>query len=101
MDLRPESSNNYNLGIAYEMVAGENHRLNFDASLNYRNAKDFIRPKLNPNETKQIMGNLADVTNLGIDGEIRYSYKNSLQQVLILPIKTSETIRNMKMAIPL
>lgn len=75
MDLRPESSNNYNLGIAYEMVAGENHRLNFDASLNYRNAKDFIRPKLNPNETKQIMGNLADVTNLGIDGEIRYSYK--------------------------
>ncbi|QJB33057.1 TonB-dependent receptor [Chitinophaga oryzae] len=75
VNLKPESSNNYNLGISYQMQFRKDHRLSFDGNLLYRDAKDFIRPMLNPNQTKQTNGNLADVTNLGVDGEVRYSYK--------------------------
>ncbi|WP_212006056.1 TonB-dependent receptor [Chitinophaga sp. HK235] len=75
VDLKPESSDNFNLGISYQTHIQEVHRFSFDGNVLYRNAKDFIRPMLNPNQTKQTNGNLADVTNLGFDGEIRYSYK--------------------------
>ncbi len=30
---------------------------------------------LNPNQTKQTNGNLAAVTNMGLDGEVRYSFR--------------------------
>ncbi len=53
----------------------QDHRFSFDANFLYRDAKDFIRPMLNPNQTKQINGNLAAVTNMGVDGEVRYSFK--------------------------
>jgi len=75
IDLDPEHSHNYNLGLSYQTHINKIHRLNFDGSVLYRNAKDFIRPSLNNNQTKQVMGNLADVTNMGVEGEIRYSFK--------------------------
>lgn len=75
ISLRPESSDNYNLGFSYQTSFRKVHALSFDVNLLYRNAVDFIRPLLNQNQTKQTNGNLASVTNAGIDGEIRYSYK--------------------------
>ncbi|WP_130856985.1 TonB-dependent receptor [Olivibacter jilunii] len=76
IDLKPEKSDNFNVGFSYQTHINQVHRFSFDGNLLYRNAKDFIRPRLNPNETKQLLGNLADVTNLGVDGEVRYSFKN-------------------------
>ena len=73
--LDPEHSHNYNLGLSYQTQISNVHRFSFDGSVLYRNAKDFIRPSLNNNQTKQVMGNLADVTNMGVEGEIRYSFK--------------------------
>ncbi|WP_025761397.1 TonB-dependent receptor [Dyadobacter tibetensis] len=78
IELDPESSNNYNLGLAYHRRVGLHHRLSLDANVLYRDAKDFIRPKLNANQTKQVMDNLANVTNFGFDTEIRYHYKRIL-----------------------
>lgn len=75
MDLQPEHSHNYNFGLSYQTQINKIHRLNFDGGVLYRNAKDFIRPSLNNNQTRQVMGNLADVTNLGFEGEIRYSFR--------------------------
>jgi outer membrane receptor protein involved in Fe transport len=74
-DLKPESSNNFNFGANYQMSIKTDHRLLFDVNFIYRDASDFIRPMLNPNQTKQTNGNLAKVTNMGVDGEVRYSYK--------------------------
>ncbi|MGO4290691.1 TonB-dependent receptor [Chitinophaga sp. RAB17] len=74
-DLKPESSNNFNFGINYQLNIKDDHRFLFDANFLYRDASDFIRPMLNPNQTKQTNGNLAKVTNMGIDGEVRYSFK--------------------------
>lgn len=75
IDLDPESSDNYNLGFSYQAQLNKIHRFSVDANILYRNAKGFIRPKLNANQTKQVMDNLADVTNFGVDGEVRYSFK--------------------------
>lgn len=75
IDLDPETSNNFNLGISYNTSVNKIHHLNFSGNLLYRDAKDFIRARLNNNQTKQVMDNLFNVTNAGVDGEIRYSFK--------------------------
>lgn len=73
--LKPEQSSNYNLGFSYQAQLNKIHRFSFDGNLMYRDAKDFIRPSLNNNQTKQVMDNLADVTNIGFESEVRYSFK--------------------------
>lgn len=73
--LRPESSDNINLGLSYQTSFNKVHALTFDVNLLYRNAVDFIRPELNLNQTLQTNTNQGSVKNAGIDGEIRYSYK--------------------------
>lgn len=73
--LKPESSDNINLGVSYQTHIRNIHRFSLDANFLYRRAVDFIRPNLNPNQTKQVLGNLANVNNAGVDGEIRYSFK--------------------------
>ncbi|MDQ0965707.1 outer membrane cobalamin receptor [Flavobacterium sp. W4I14] len=73
--LKPEQSSNYNLGFSYQAQLNKIHRFSFDGNLMYRDAKDFIRPSLNANQTKQVMGNVANVTNFGFESEVRYSFK--------------------------
>ncbi|MHA4739826.1 TonB-dependent receptor [Dyadobacter sp. MSC1_007] len=75
INLNPETSNNYNLGFSYQGNINRIHRFSVDANVLYRDAQGFIRPKLNANQTKQVMDNLADVTNFGVDGEVRYSFR--------------------------
>lgn len=78
LELKPESSNNYNLGISYLFRVKDDHRFSVDAGWLYRDAHDFIRQRLQANQTMYVMENLAAVTNMGIDGEVRYSYRNLL-----------------------
>lgn len=78
IDLDSETSYNYNLGFRYLTNLTKAHRLTFAGNVLYRDAQGFIRPRLNQNQAKQVMDNLADVTNLGFDGELRYSYKQLL-----------------------
>jgi len=73
--LRPESSDNINLGFSYQTNFSKIHAFTFDVNLLYRNAVDFIRPELNLNQTMTTNTNQGSVRNKGIDGEIRYSYK--------------------------
>tara|TARA_B100001750_G_scaffold231123_1_gene228292 strand:- start:72746 stop:75049 length:2304 start_codon:yes stop_codon:yes gene_type:complete len=78
IDLKPEHSNNYNLGSSLWVRLNENNQFNLNASGFYRDAKDFIRPRLNNNQVMLVMDNLGSVTSLGVEGEIRYQHKNSL-----------------------
>lgn len=75
INLDPETSYNYNLGFSYQTHLRKNHRFSVDGNFLYRDAQGFIRPRLNANQTKQVMDNLADVTNAGVDGEVRYSFR--------------------------
>ncbi|QNF32226.1 TonB-dependent receptor [Adhaeribacter swui] len=91
IDLDPETSHNFNLGLSYNTTFNKIHQLNFSGNVMYRDARDFIRARLNNNQTMQVMENLFDVTNAGVDGEIRYSYKGFLNAGLNL---TYQNLRN-------
>ncbi|MCG7502617.1 TonB-dependent receptor [Tenacibaculum sp. Mcav3-52] len=91
LSLKPESSNNYNLGVSLWKHTSSNHSFNFNANGFYRDAKDFIRPTLNKNQSRQVMDNLASVTNLGVEAEARYNFNN---QVSLGANITYQNLRN-------
>ncbi|WP_245547677.1 TonB-dependent receptor [Galbibacter orientalis] len=72
IDLKPEHSYNYNLGASYWLALHNEHQINFNLNGFYRDASDFIRPRLNNNQTMQVMDNLGSVINLGVEAEVRY-----------------------------
>ncbi|WPP49741.1 TonB-dependent receptor [Catalinimonas niigatensis] len=76
--LDPETSNNFNLGASFQTSINKAHQFSFSSNILYRDAEDFIRARLNNNQTMQVMDNLFNVTNAGVDGEIRYSYRRLL-----------------------
>ncbi|OXA90493.1 TonB-dependent receptor [Flavobacterium hercynium] len=92
LDLRPETSNNFNLGFSYQTSFNKVNALTFDMNVLYRDATDFIRPTLNNNQTMTTNVNQGRVTNHGIDGEIRYSYRNKFTAGINA---TYQNIRNM------
>ncbi|UVD78788.1 MULTISPECIES: TonB-dependent receptor [Myroides] len=75
--LNPEVSNNYNLGVNYSPQLGKNHLISIDLNGFFRDSEDFIRPELSTHKTHQTYGNLASSQNTGIEGEIRYYFKNN------------------------
>lgn len=76
--LKPESSYNYNLGLMYIKSWSAFQRLEVDGNLLYRDAKDFIRPRLNNNQAMQVMDNLFNVTNAGLELDLRYFHNENL-----------------------
>ncbi|QDH81346.1 TonB-dependent receptor [Echinicola soli] len=77
VSLKPESSHNYNLGISYNKIWTPDQRLEVDANLLYRDARDFIRARLNTNQSMQVMDNLFNVTNAGFEMDVRYFHNRN------------------------
>lgn len=91
-ELRPESSDNLNIGLSYQTQLVDNHQFLLSGNFIYRNAKDFIRARLNNNQTMLVMENIGNVRNTGADAEVRYSYKKGFTAGINL---TYQDIRNM------
>lgn len=77
-NLKPEKSNNVNLGLQYAFKITKDHRLAVSGNAIYRRATDFIFFRLNSNQSMLVADNLAGVNNMGGEGEVRYSYKTWL-----------------------
>ncbi|MFT3705844.1 MAG: TonB-dependent receptor [Agriterribacter sp.] len=75
-NLKPERSDNLNLGVLYSFKLNSDHRFAVSAGAIYRRATDFIYFRLNNNQSMLVADNLSGVNNTGGEGEIRYSYKN-------------------------
>ena len=73
LDLKPEQSNNINLG-AYFGKSFNNHRLFIEGSYFIRDVKDYIFFVAASNRYE----NKANVKVNGIEGEVRYNYKDFL-----------------------
>ncbi len=73
-DLHPESSDNINIGTRYT-VSLNNHLLHVSATGIYRYVRDFIYDGFNAIENKIMAKNLLRVSSVGVESEIRYSYK--------------------------
>ena len=76
--LKPERSDNLNLGVVYNFQINETNRFSVTANGVYRYSADFIYNRLNNNQTKTVADNREGVRTLGADADIRYSYKNWL-----------------------
>lgn len=75
--LKPESSNNFNLGALYSFSLQNDHQFGVEANYIFRNAEDYIRldqAQAQPIDRQYI--NIGDVTTNGVEGEIRYNWKN-------------------------
>ncbi|WEK17566.1 MAG: TonB-dependent receptor [Candidatus Pedobacter colombiensis] len=77
-NLKPEKSDNFNLGVIYGFAVNKNHNFSVTANAVYRNASDFIYTRLNQNQGKLVADNREGVKTWGGDAEIRYSYKDWL-----------------------
>lgn len=73
--LKPESSDNANLGFAFITQKNKN-QFGAETSLIYREAKDFIRERQDGDKT--VYENLQNVQITGIEGVFRYGYKDLL-----------------------
>ncbi|MCA5006267.1 TonB-dependent receptor [Sphingobacterium bovistauri] len=76
--LKPESSNNINLGLMYQFDVNGINKFGMTAGIIYRNAKDFIYQRLNQNQSKYIADNREGVRTVGADLELSYAYKSWL-----------------------
>ena len=76
--IRPESSDNINVGFNYTHSFAQHHRLYASATGVYYYARDFIYNAFNNVENKIIAKNLLHVSNTGLESELRYSYKDIL-----------------------
>jgi hypothetical protein len=90
--LKPESSNNLNAGVSYQTNFNKVNALTFDVNFMYRNSNDFIRTTFNNNQNKTLTLNQDSVNNYGVDGEIRYSYRNRFTAGVNM---TYQNLRNM------
>lgn len=77
-NLRPESSNNFNLGAFYQFTLQEDHHFGLESNFFYRSTKDYIRASTNTSggAASQQMVNLRDVQTTSIDAQLKYTYKN-------------------------
>lgn len=73
--LKLEESDNVNLGAYYSKSVND-HRLSAEVSVFYRNAKDFINAV--PGGIFSSYTNIGRVNITGIDGELRYNYRDLL-----------------------
>ncbi|WP_108822182.1 TonB-dependent receptor domain-containing protein [Dysgonomonas sp. Marseille-P4361] len=83
LTLKPESSNNVNIGMFGEIDCNNKHHLYYEVGSFMRTVKDYIRYKPSPVEDR--LGqyeNLNNATVKGIEGELRYSYSSLFQAIV-------------------
>ncbi len=78
-NLRPERSDNLNIGALYTVLSEGTHRLNLEGNFIFRNAKDYIRQDQQQSQPvdRQFI-NVGNVRTVGAEAEIRYGWNNRL-----------------------
>lgn len=76
--LKPENSDNVNVGLFGNVRLG-NHLLNYEVNGFYRHIKDYIHAVLSESEGMIQYDNVADVDMKGVEGEVRYSWRDMVQ----------------------
>lgn len=77
--LRPETSNNYNIGIFGTWNFAENHSLSYEAGGFIRHVQNYIRAKVSERDGLMQYGNEPAIHINGIDAEVTYTWNNALR----------------------
>ncbi|MBD2702467.1 TonB-dependent receptor [Spirosoma sp. BT702] len=76
--LKPEKSDNINLGAHYATPAEKDHRITAETGLIYRLTKDFIRLDQSVSGAQRQNQNRGKVRTTGIEAELAYYFKKRL-----------------------
>jgi len=94
LELKPEHSDNINVGATYTAEIDKTHFFQIQANYIFRNANDYIRGRVLPGGSNGTylskFENIGKVTNRGIDAEIRYAYKQ------LFTLNTNFTYQNLR-----
>lgn len=77
--LKPESSNNLNLGALYTLPLQGDHKVGIEGNFIYRKSQNFIRldqAQTAPIDRQYI--NIGDVLTTGVEGEVKYAWKDKI-----------------------
>lgn len=77
--LKPESSNNLNLGALYKLPLQGDHKVGIEGNFIYRKSQNFIRldqAQAAPIDRQYI--NVGDVLTTGVEGEVKYTWKDKI-----------------------
>ena len=77
--LRPESSNNYNMGVFGTLRLGDDHLLNYEAGGFMRHVTDYIHAVLSESEGMIQYDNVPGVNMKGLEADLRYTWRNTVQ----------------------
>ncbi|NJK94792.1 MAG: TonB-dependent receptor [Bacteroidales bacterium] len=77
--LHPENSHNFNLGAFGTIEVAQKSRLSYEIGVFYRKVEDYIHLVVSEAEGMSQYSNVNNVTVKGIEGELRYNYKNTFQ----------------------
>lgn len=78
ISLKPESSKNFNIGLAYQKDFNKDHAVYVDVSGIYRDVKDFIQRSITGRVGDGLSMNHGRVQNVGINFEGRYYFRKFL-----------------------
>jgi len=78
LSLKPEQSQNVNIGFNYSFANSPDHRFLVNANAIYRYSSNYIYSRFNQNQSALVLDNLDGVTTIGGEGEVRYSFKRFL-----------------------
>lgn len=77
--LKPENSDNFNIGVFGNIQMGRKHLLYYEAGAFKRHVKDYIHLIISEREGMMQYDNVSNVDVKGLEGEVRYSYSDLLQ----------------------
>ena len=80
MALRPENSNNVNLGV-FGTLKNADHTLSYEVNGFLRRSEDYIQPQISEKEGTMQYVNVPSVHIKGLEGELRYDWRSRLQLV--------------------
>lgn len=78
-DLKPEQSDNINLGATYHFTFNQKHEFKVGGSFIYRNSNDLIFQVVNIASPETNFSNLAKVRTLGVEGNVNYDFANQFE----------------------
>ena len=78
--LRPESSDNVNLGL-FGTWKNDRHTLSYEVNGFLRQSTDYIQPQVSEKEGTMQYTNVPSVHIKGVEGEVRYDWQHRLQVV--------------------
>lgn len=102
-NLKPEKGDNFNIGLSGSRTFGNKHNVYFDVNYNYRYISDYIQRNVFGEGARASVENYGKVLSTGVNGELRYGYKNLLTvggNITVQNVKNNEKYRQGSNKVP-